>query len=154
MSAAGELAEKLENTEPKTYPITVPITLTEEFLADVLCTAIEGGVDYWADISDIKKRTRTADKVQDWDYVSARFTEREPSAEAAENADGERKTKVVGYAELAEGIQRVLTPGFKVNDEIRGWLSSSAGSNDAGMVDVTVADVVIQAAMYGEIVYG
>lgn len=72
--------------------VTVPYTLTRQRLSDLLCTAVEGGTGYWAEVDQVVRTPNL-------DYVSVRFHELEASA-------GDLKTVVVTLDTLAEGVRR------------------------------------------------
>lgn len=120
--------------------IQVQFDIADQLCADILCTALEGGIGYWSSASDIKKS-----QGEDWQYVSAVLTD----------CEGDEDWKhVVDYAAIRLGIQRVLDPGFRVNQSIRAAVLSCALGPDNADYDAETADVIVQAACFNEIVYG
>jgi len=114
----------------------------EQFLRDIAITAIEGGTGYWASVSEYR-----ADVAANEIIVVIHFYEGEDDGD-------DQQTRKLTLMDIAEGIKRVLNPEFRVGDQIKGCLIQSICSNDAGMADADVADVIVQAALFGEIVYG
>ena len=109
----------------------------QEFLKDILSTALYG-IGYWADVrtmaDDDNECVKSSRFVYDMD---------DPS------------TKWRFDADLVEiGIAKVLSPGFLIADEVLKSILWANHMNDAGEIDIIGADVIIQAATLGEIVYG
>ena len=108
----------------------------QQFLEDVMTTAIEGGINYWAQVSKVD-----APKGYVW------IREREDSGEPL----GRMPFSVL---DIELGITRVGMSDFQVGKDIRGWILTGSAENDAGDIDVDAADVIVQAAIFEEIVYG
>jgi hypothetical protein len=113
-----------------------------EFLQDVLITAVEGGTGYWAACD------------------SYRWSDEEPEAAFVRLMEETKPGHYGGTPEdvdidtIARGIARVLDPEFRVNAQIRQWIREGNRDNDAGMIDTDAADVIVQAALFGELRYG
>lgn len=105
----------------------------QQFLADVLCTALEGGIGYWSECGMLKSDALG--------YVSATLYPAE---------DDDFPETVLTRESIQQGIEKVLSPDFRVNPQIR----AAIASGDAGQIDADAADVIVQAACFGEIVYG
>lgn len=116
---------------------TSTATITDQFAGDVLTTAVEGGCSYWASVRDVIRDDSLT-------VISASFRE-------AEDTSADRMK--ITLASIAEGIRRVLTPGFSVRDDLRALIAHAATENDASNIDAKAADVIVQAAAYGEIVF-
>ena len=117
-----------------------------EFLWDIVTTAIEGGTGYWACVHAYK-------------WVDLPASERYAVIEEDLERIGVDEGEAPGHHRLdidviATGLARVLDPRFRVNDQIRGWIKDSDRDNYAGMIDADCADVIVQAAIFGELVYG
>jgi hypothetical protein len=133
--------------------IALTLVPSDQFLRDVLCTAVEGGSNYWADFI-------TTETVQGT-YVTEhqRVTVRECGDE-----DTIVSEKSVGLPELREGVRRVLQGDMtdkadhaQVSPDLRAGLYKaliSEDGGDAGQVDANLADCIMQAAALGRIVYG
>lgn len=109
----------------------------KQFLEDILNTALHG-IGYWANVrtmaDDDEERVKSSNFIYDMD---------DPS------------TKWVFDANLVEtGIAKVLSPGFLITEDVLKSILWGNHMNDAGEIDIIGADVIIQAATLGEIVYG
>lgn len=124
--------------------VTVPVR--KQTLMDLLCTAVEGGSNYWASFRAIKRTS-------DLDYLEVRVVETE-----AHNDVGEQLRLNVTAEDLAKGIERLAQAAFnwEESDGKRGF--ATAGKHFADAVfdvgDATTADVVLQMTVFGELIYG
>jgi hypothetical protein len=103
----------------------------QQFLEDILDTALDG-IGYWANVErfgndNLKYVYDMDDPDIRWQF-NARLVEK--------------------------GIAKVLSPGFLICDEVLKSILWGNHQNDAGEIDIVGADVIIQAATLGEIVYG
>ena len=116
------------------YSITTNVILTfsDQFVSDVMTTAVEEGMDYWADFD-----------------VIVRDTNRNVVAFAGE---------ALGDSDMffdIKGEDIVHAFGLIVSDERYDIeLRQAILEQDAGMIDVDYADIIVQVAAFGEIVYG
>lgn len=123
----------------------------EQFLRGVLCTAVEGGTNYWAQVSAIKREGYRADaKVNepgfsDWSYLGYTL----------HDSEDEGKKHVVTVATVKRGL-KLLTQDTKVGvrQDIRKAILLANIDPDNGDIDAEAADVIIQVGIFGEIVYG
>lgn len=128
----------------------------EEFLADIISTAIEGGIGYWAETRHyqwvnngvpqlvvIKAGYDPDLKFEDTRAVIVDFEGENPNTEREITIDV-----------IARGIAKIKDPKFRINKTLRGTILAADVENDAGEIDVEGADVIVQAALFGEIVYG
>lgn len=106
-----------------------------EFLRDILITACYDGVWYWA----IGRKS---------DLMG------EGSIELKEvDCDGAIWHKIT-LDTVAKGLAKIREPGFKINKQMRGWIMAGDAENDACDIDTECADAIVQAALFGELVYG
>lgn len=137
-----------------TNVITVMLTkeLDEEFLSDVMITAFDGqhgGCWYWAQPHNgswLETNGDTNVLTVIWQRVCIK--EIEPS----ELHEGQ--VAYVDHAMLAQGISRLLNGDVKVRDDIREAIWRGVNEMDGGEIDIDAADVIVQAALFNEIVYG
>jgi len=108
----------------------------EEFLADVMTTAVEGGIGYWSRVRGYK-----------WDCPPAEATVEVQSID-------DRKWAVVTIGTIAKGIGKVFRDEVKINPELRKRIIRASVQNDAGELDASDADAVLQVGIFGEVVYG
>lgn len=114
---------------------TVPLAIDvpRQVLMDLLCTAVEGGSNYWASFS-------RATCTKDGDYLSVHVREYE--------ASGDRLlSRRVTAEDLATGLARLGTAKFATASQHLADALSEDG-------DATTADVVLQMTVFGDVVYG
>jgi hypothetical protein len=111
-----------------------------DFLATVLVTAVEGGIGYWCEA-----RNFWWDYDDDHKFTTASVEVREEEATA---------WRKVTLATIERGIRRVGSPDFEVNNEWRGWILAGSVTNDTGVIDSDAAETIVQAGLFGELVYG
>ena len=112
-----------------------------DFLASCMVTAIEGGINYWADIEDWEWKE---DDQHNFTQASARIRDIDQNGQWIN----------VGLDDIARGIGKLLDKDFKINDEIQSWVRDGSATNDASNIDSWTADAIVQAAIFGEVVYG
>lgn len=111
-----------------------------EFLDDVITTAVEGGTGYWAVVHAYKWVDLKPGEV----YAVIEEIE-DPQAPGRHRIDADL---------IARGIGRVLYPGFRIRADLCELIRAADREADAGLIDADGADVIVQAALFGEIVYG
>lgn len=116
--------------------VTVPFTINEGMLHDQLVSAIEGGSNYWARINVGKHEPG-------WrNYFTAEFTVTEPGGKATNGTPIEGTLKM-SIPKLIEGLKVLATKyPHHFSDVI----------NESG--DATTGDVLVQCALFGEIIFG
>lgn len=126
-----------------------------EFLSDILTTAVEGGINDWAEVSEYKH-----------EYCTPPVAKADTFAIVHEiEEDDEVGTKVT-IDTIARGIRVIKnmkrsdgTP-FQPNyfgdggSYWRQFLLADRTNGDDGDYDAIVADWIVQAGLFGEIVYG
>lgn len=127
--------------------VTVVVPLPDQRLSDLLCTAVEGGSNYWAPMC---RAVRTDGEYQSVDVFI------EPNL--VKTATGKCSTYVehgvtwarVTLDDLRRGVS-LLTTSPKLNFAVGAkHLADIVNEND----DAETADVVLQLALFGEIVFG
>ena len=110
------------------------VRLTKQERADILTTAIEGGgIQYWA--CDYGKITITRDG--ELNITSAKFE--------ADNESGEKLECKVTLSDIQKGVNKIL------ETEESPYIVKSIMTNDH---DAETADCIIQAAVFGKVIYG
>lgn len=134
--------------------ITVQLPVTDELCASILCTALEGGTGYWAAADKIERRDVPAERRAyegEFEYVSVELSDTEAQDEDDEPAF---PPQVVDYAAIRRGLQRVIAGEVKVRRDLVAACQASVTGGDGGDIDADAADVIVQAAMFGELVFG
>lgn len=124
-----------------------------EFLSDIITTAVEGGTGYWAQVSQYQY-------VMDGEVcvcVGKRVGDGARAVlhplledDSGYEVEGHEITPNV----IAKGLGIVGTAGFGLNRDTRAAILLGNRENDAGEIDADGADAIVQAAIFGEVVYG
>jgi hypothetical protein len=111
----------------------------EQFLADIIVGAVEGGTGYWAQVSGYH------------------WSDDEPAETRATLHDMEDSaTFALTIEDIARGLAMIVDERgeFRLNDQLRSSIVLADRENDGGYIDADCADVIAQAACFGEVVYG
>lgn len=123
-------------------PVILNVPVSRQLLRDLLCTAVEGGSNYWA-------RFGRAERTADLDYLSVTIR--------ANDGNGKRIERVVTAEQLGEGIE---TLALATTED---WQAAhhkfpAAGQHLANALsengDAITADVVLQMTVFGTLIYG
>ena len=115
--------------------------ITDENINDILVTAIEGGINYWCGKVEVKGN----------DYKGAKYASDAVSAGAViilHDAEGIEDSVEIDKVKIVEAVERYI------QENGTGIVDLDSGEIDCGQVDAEVADVIIQLAAFGEVVYG
>jgi hypothetical protein len=135
--------------------ISINLEVSDKLCAELLTTACEGGSTYWLACDSLKRKTFGEDDNIGWVVkvigpVDAETDERFALKHALYD-DG----KDVGLSTVRLGIHRLLDGTVKIgNKEHLSWLLESICDADSCAWDADTADLVLQAGMFNEIVYG
>lgn len=113
---------------------SVPLPVTNEDLHYVMTTAVEQGIAYWARGRNFRREAGL--------YTSFEVCDNE-----AEPAD--RVWHTVDAAKCREAVGKIISGKVEINNSIRDQIMC-----DLPCCDCEAADVVVQVACFGEIVYG
>ena len=108
----------------------------KEFLSDVVITAVEGGIGYWAEVKDYQ------------------FGSDEASAMIRVNDDPDMPWRTLSIHTIQRGIKRLATGKYGINQTLLDWIVGGSATNEAGNIDSDCADVIVQVGILDEIVYG
>ena len=129
----------------------------EQFLADVLTTAVEGGINDWAYVSEYKHEYTPVPVAQ----THAIVHEVDPNEGIEEDEDGYAVRGLrVDIDVIAKGIGVIKGLDFQPNyfgdggAYWREFLLADRTNGDDGDYDAIVADWIVQAGLFGQIVYG
>lgn len=116
----------------------------EQFLDDIITTAVEGGIGYWSQVSQYRwgDEKETTVRVHELD-----------SAGNVENKVGVPITR----NKIEEAIKKIADMNTSIeylHPRVRGEIFIASCDNDAGDIDATLADIIVQVAMFGKVVYG
>lgn len=126
----------------------------EEFLSDIITTAVEGGTGYWAQVSQYQY-------VMDGElhvYTGPKIEGGGTRATLHELNDDETGYKdeplVVTIDTIAAGIGKIERRDVQVHSWFHERILKASRANDAGQIDADDADIIVQVALLGEIRYG
>lgn len=162
------MGTRIDNDDKVTHFDNLASTLTTErkrFLHDIFVTAIEGGITYWASIEEYHWCAGGAENAldnTDLDGFFAQITE--------EDVANDGHPHRIDINVLHRGIERILSakaPYYDPNiartqcESIPGLDRGTAAvvrqanhELDAADIDAGIADAIIQAGLFNEIVYG
>lgn len=121
------------------YTIQTTLTLDAEMFEDVIDTALEYGIGYWATKGHHDRLAETLTLT--WD--GSDFSDTDP------NSAGEHK---LDYADLGKAIERLNSHEYSVRSDLHEQLNAWLNGNPT--MDADLADVIIQTALFGELIYG
>lgn len=118
---------------------TMEINVTQEDIDDIMCSALEGGINYWC---------RKAEVVGD--YLGEYASEQISRGGALKLYDAEEDDVYeLNLDKLINGITKAISESYF---ESYNWYV--AGKLDTCYVDAEVADIIIQFALFDNIIYG
>lgn len=117
------------------------VYLTQEDIDDIMCSALEGGICYWC--------TR-AEVVED-KYYGEYASEQISRSGSLKLYDAEDDAEhILTIDKLIKGFSLACKKGY---GETYSWYTDD-GKIDTGMIDAEAADIIIQFALFGDIIYG
>lgn len=128
------------DTTPRTVAtVNISLNITAVMIDDILCTAFEGGINYW--VSSVS--------VKDEDYHGKEYASQVVSAGGVllliEDENDTRHE--LDAAKLAEGIRLACLQIPKLIPEFSDYENSTG-------IDAEMADCIVQMAVFGKLVYG
>jgi len=114
----------------------------EQFLADIITGAIEGGINYWAATEEYK-----------WD-CPAQDTHAVIREVLDFDAPEYGPPVIMTLDTIARGIRILLEPGVEISPDIREAVREGNRDNDACYIDADAADCIVQMAIFGKLVFG
>ena len=142
--------------------ITIALSPPITFLHDIATTALEGGIGYWARAYEV---VRTEDlSVSEMTLVQFEDAMEELQLTSLEQLDAAYELGIIPAAlvhkvcaqTIENGINQILEPGstVRVSKSLRDSIELGVIEGDAGEIDADAADVILQLATLGELVYG
>ena len=125
------------------YRFTKTIKFTEEDISDILCSCIEGGSNYWAQIQNVGDEWEEVEKELQKDHtIEDHIMALWHKGYELHIVDLEEyDDHTVSFRDFLDAIQSVINDGI--------W-----DGNDICDVDGEVGDCIMQYATFGEIIYG
>ena len=122
-----------------------------EFLTDILITAVEGGIGYWS-VGD--------GSTYEWEgpaegrgFTILEWADEDPGV------DGVSLPIRITLDDVARGVDVVVRGESGVADSYVSLVANANRLNDScpdhgGDIDADVADVIVQAAVFGDVIFG
>ena len=117
---------------------------TDEMIENILCSAFEGGITYWADNVSCKDNDDMK-KVKGWKYEYLTKTKKKDAVMYIHDAETEEKHPITKKS-IIDALQKMDTPEYKYTKALGRILDETYDADDA--------DIVVQTACFGEVVYG
>ena len=123
------------------------VCLTAEDVEDIVVTALEGGIGYWACLDNTSDLFEDAPEDEPVSITAANILLNGGSLCFYDQEDDFR-TIEMNLDDLEQGIRQWIESGYDQYGVING------GKIDCCQIDALVADAIFQFALLGEIVYG
>lgn len=128
-------------------PVEIKVRLTTQDIDDIMCTALEGGINYWASEAKVQANKRVSEWGHEQIARDGKLLIRVDEPFDDDNTDVYELT-----------LEKFLG-GFKM------WMANGGygtgviddcgtGDLDVGCIDAVDADSIIQYALFGEVVFG
>ena len=116
----------------------VNFVLKDEDIDDIMAAALEGGICYWCDKAEVVES----------DYLGEFASEQISRGGSLKLYDCESDdTFILTRDKFIEGVKKACEQGYSTE-----WLED--GEIDTCMIDSDAADVIVQLALFGEVVFG
>lgn len=119
-----------------------------QFLVDVLSTAVEVGISYWAETIHVEDRTGTTPAGDNLDPNGAGGTCYTAIIRDLETGD----EHTVSIETIARGASRLASASID-NDLARDFREANRSNGDRGDIDAANADMALQVGLFGDLIY-
>lgn len=130
-----------------TAKIEIEIRLTEEDISDIVVTALEGGIGYWARLDNSGVRWKEAPKEEAVSETASRLLMQGEAISLIDEEEGE--TYDLTLEKLVNGFKLFVEKGLDFYNAV-----SSDGEIDTCNIDAERADCIVQLAVFGDVIYG
>lgn len=125
--------------------LTTKIEIPESVLEDVLTTAVEGGISYWAGGRNIQRR----EDLRVWEITV--WDQENRHEEFVLNADSMAKGVRLLHEAVMDGT---VHPNSEIGSQLLHHLFADQDDDGLNMGDVVLADAIVQMACFEEIRFG
>ena len=120
------------------------IEISDEMIEDILCSAFEGGITYWANNVSCKDNNDMK-KVGGWKHEYLTKTKKKDAVMFIHDTyDGDKHP--ITKKSIINALQKMDTPEYKYTKALKRILD--------GQWDADDADIVVQTACFGQVVFG
>ena len=123
--------------------ITRTVEISDKLIEDILCTACEGGITYWA-VNVSCEDNKDMKEVSGWKQEYLTKTKKKDAVMYIHTMEG-GKVKITKSL-ILEALQQMGDPKYKCTKALSRILEETYDADDA--------DIVVQTACFGEVVYG
>ena len=131
-----------------TVEVTSYIELTDEDITDLMITALEGGIGYWAVLDNTGEEYANAPEGEAVSETCARLLLKGEKVWFEDIEDGERWFLDMG--KLKQGIELFLKHDY----DIYRAFGYRRGRIDMANIDAERADIIIQLSLFGYVMFG
>ena len=124
--------------------ITRNIEISDELIENILCSAFEGGITYWANNVSCKDN-KDMKKVGGWKHQYLTKTKKKDAVMYIHDTCSSEKYPITKKS-IIKALQKMDNPKYKYTKALNRLLSGDWDSFDS--------DIVVQTACFGEVVYG
>mgnify|MGYP003138673400 FL=1 len=124
--------------------ITITVEISDKMIEDILCTAFEGGITYWAENVSCKDNDDMK-KVGGWKHEYLTKTKLKDAIMYIHDIEtGERYP--ITKKSIIDALQKMDNPEYKYTKALKRILD--------GQWDADDADIVVQTACFGQVFFG
>lgn len=127
--------------------ITITVEISDELINDVFITAMEQGIGYWAVASQVE----SSGEGSDLKYISAMLADREEAYDSGLDPN-EFTWYRIDKDVIVKGIERIMSGEVGIRSDLHAQVSGSIRADDCD-IDADAADCIVQAGVFGELVY-
>lgn len=122
-----------------------------QLCSDIITTAIEGGIGYWSECDQYQYEYDGEIRV----CVGPRQDDRGACAHIVTIVDPPWEAHWITPEVVSLGMSRVARGDIPVRLDLRkAVMAAHCDPDDCGALDADAADVIVQAGLFGEVVYG
>jgi len=131
------------------------LSLPDDFLHSIFVTAMEGGVTWWEVLNWKWATPDGKDELREF-FAQVEVREDAPTPTLPIVFPDHPRRVYVHHRTILKGLQRVMDRegSIKIHETLRGEIAASIVTGDAGQIDAEQADIILQAALFNEIVFG
>ena len=124
--------------------ITITVEISDKMIEDILCSAFEGGITYWAENVSCKDNDDMK-KVGGWKHEYLTKTKKKDAIMYIHDIEtGERYP--ITKKSIIDALQKMDKPEYKYTKALNRILNEQWDADDA--------DIVVQTACFGHVVFG
>ena len=119
------------------------LEISDELIEDILCSAFEGGITYWANNISCEDK-KDMKKVGGWKDTYLTKTKKKDAKLIIHTIEGGQVA--MSKKSIIDALQKMDNPEYKYTKSLNRILNEQYDADDA--------DIVVQTACFGEVVYG